>query len=109
MVLDPTSASANDANAANIPSNALSMRLYSSVGVSNNRDATELVLTQAKSSFPELRLGAYELLRSVAKRGTGAQILLTHGGFYEWLINREGEATKEGREAKFQIVRAVLG
>jgi len=90
------------------PSNALAMRLFNTLGNVNGHDPTELVLSSAKSPLVEIRLGAYELLRAIAKRGTGAQILLSHEDFYDFLLEREKETTKEGKEAKFEIVRAVL-
>jgi hypothetical protein len=68
----------------------------------------EVVLELAKSPIPETRLGTYSLMRAVAKTNTGAQILLSHPGCYEFLISREGENTKEGREAKYSVVEAVM-
>jgi hypothetical protein len=94
--------------ASNVPSNQLSMRLFDCLGAVNDKDATDIVLSAADSSFAELRLGAYALLNAVAKRGTGAQVLLSHNSFYEFLVTREKESTKEGKEAKHAIVEAVL-
>jgi Proteasome non-ATPase 26S subunit len=74
----------------------------------NNRDATQLVLSLAKSPFVETRLGTYALLEAVAKQGTGAQVLLSHDGFYDFLVSRESERIKEGKEAKFAIVQAIM-
>mmetsp|Transcript_6187 Transcript_6187/g.13926 ORF Transcript_6187/g.13926 Transcript_6187/m.13926 type:complete len:123 (+) Transcript_6187:854-1222(+) len=85
------------------------MRLYSCLGQTNNgRDATELVIELARSPLVETRLGAYATMAAFAKRGPGAQILMSHGGFYEFLINREAEDTKDGKEAKFAIVESIL-
>lgn len=94
--------------ASNVPSNQLSMRLFDALGSVNGKDATDVVLSAAQSSFAELRLGAYALLNAVAKRGMGAQVLLSHNSFYEFLVTREKESTKEGKEAKHAIVEAVL-
>lgn len=94
--------------ASNVPSNQLSLHLFDALGSVNGKDATDVVLSAAQSSFAELRLGAYALLNAVAKRGMGAQALLSHNSFYEFLVTREKESTKEGKEAKHAIVEAVL-
>lgn len=104
----PEKDSNGDSIAQVIPSNALAMRLYSSLGLVNGRDSTELVLSLAKSPLVEERLGAYALLESVAKQGTGAQVLLTSPGFFDFLVDRQTESTKEGKEAKFAIVQAIM-
>lgn len=110
LVIDP--APVKDANgdsvAVVVPSSALAMRLYSSLGLVNGRDATEIVMSLAKSPLIEERLGAYALLEAVAKQGTGAQVLLTQAGFFDFLVDRDHESTKEGKEAKFAIVQAIL-
>jgi hypothetical protein len=112
MVMNPTpekDVNGDSTIVSNVPSTPLTMKLYSSLGLENNRDTTELVLTMAKSPIPELRLGAYNLLAAVARRGTGAQVLLSHGfGFLEFLMSRETENTKIGKEAKYNIVQAVM-
>ena len=109
--IDPPSqldSSGDTVMASNVPSNQLSLRLFDCLGSVNGKDATDVVLSSANSSFAELRLGAYALLNAVAKRGMGAQVLLSHNEFYEFLVTREKETTKEGKEAKHAIVEAVL-
>uniref|UniRef100_A0A7S0PU21 26S proteasome non-ATPase regulatory subunit 5 n=2 Tax=Asterionellopsis glacialis TaxID=33640 RepID=A0A7S0PU21_9STRA len=110
-VLDPPAeidASGDLTITSNIPTNAMALKLFSSVGLVNDRDATELILSLAKSTIEVLRFGAYSLLEAVARRGTGSQMLLSHGGFFEFLIHMEGETVKEGKEAKFKIIEAVM-
>jgi len=109
--IDPPSqvdTSGDTVMASNVPSNQLLMRLFDCLGAVNGKDGTDIVLSAADSSFVELRLGAYALLNAVAKRGTGAQVLLSHNSFYEFLVTREKESTKLGKEAKHAIVEAVL-
>jgi len=98
-----------------VPSNQIAMKLFNALSVVNESggfgdDATKLVLTNAISPFVEIRLSSYALLKAIAKRGEGAQILLSHAGFFEFLTQREtsAETTKEGREAKHDIVIAIL-
>lgn len=112
MVLDPSTevdANGDSITTCSAPPNDIAMKLYASIGSTNNTETTKLVLTMARSPLPEIRLGAYTLLSSVAKLGTGGQVLFTHPGFYEWLMDRERESTKEGREAKYAIVEAIVG
>lgn len=111
MLLDPPTeidANGDSLSPSYVPSNTAGMRLYTALGSTNGSPSTELLLSLAKSPLPETRLATYELLKAVAKMSTGAQKLFLHGGFYEFLINREGEETKEGREAKYSLVQAIV-
>jgi len=111
MVIDP--APERDANgdivtAANVPTTEDAMRLFSMVGEINSKHAADIVLSVAKSPIPETRLAAYNLMRAVAKTSTGAQVLMSNPEFNRLVIDREGENTKDGREAKYEIVRAIM-
>jgi hypothetical protein len=97
-----------------VPNSALGMKLFSQLGQVNDDEATNLVLSSVRSPLPEIRLSCYALLRAVASSlPTGGQLLFTHADFADFLLNRESaryrEPTKEGREAKWELVRAVLG
>lgn len=113
MVIDPlpekdVNGDIVEANVNNAPSNTAAMRLFSLVGqVNHAKDSTEVVLSFAKSPIPETRLSAYNLMRAVAKTSTGSQVLLSHSEFYSFLIDRERESTKIGREGKFAIVESI--
>lgn len=110
MVLNPMDGtdSNGDTVANPPPSNALGMKLFSQLGHVNNDEATKLILSLAKSPLPETRLAAYALLIAVAKMETGGQVLLTHPDFLEFLLNRDSEKIKEGREAKYSLVEVIL-
>jgi Proteasome non-ATPase 26S subunit len=111
MVLDPSpkNDNARDSSPVHPISNELGMKLLSSLGrVNRNEDTTEMVISLAKSPLPETRLGAYTLLQAVSVLPTGGQLLFTNSGFYDFLMNREAEATKEGREAKYELVQNIL-
>lgn len=87
--------------------NADLLKLYSLVGRTNNQESTTMLLNFGKSPLPEIRLGCYTLLEAVAKLPTGGQALLSTAGFIDFLLSREGEKTKEGREGRFAIVKAI--
>ena len=90
-------------------SNTGCMHLLSSLGQVNNQEASSLLLSLARSTIVEVRLGAYAVLAAVSCRGTGAQVLLSSSdGFLEFLLSRTDEPTKEGKEGRFAIVQAVL-
>lgn len=88
-------------------SNADLIKLYALVGSTNNQESTTMLLDFGKSPMPELRLGAYTLLEAVARLPTGGQVLLSTADFIDFLLSRENEKTKEGREARFAIVQAI--
>ena len=83
------------------------LKLYSFVGRANNQESTSMLLKFASSPIPEIRLGAYTLLKAVAKLPSGGQLLFSTANFIDFLLSREGENTKEGRERRFAIVQAI--
>jgi hypothetical protein len=91
----------------------LKMKLYKSIGtvndVGSNHDSTEIIMTFVKGQVVELRFAAYDLLTTVAKlnKAKGAHVLMNFGGFFEFLINRNQEMVKEGKELKFTLVKAI--
>jgi len=119
-VMDPSSLEEADSNGEDgdgrqryyVPSSKTSLQLFQCFGQVNtngNTSPEQLLLNFSKSPFVEVRLGAYELMRAfVSKVKTGATILLSQEGFLEFLLSGEGESVKEGKEARFAIVQAVL-
>jgi Proteasome non-ATPase 26S subunit len=89
-------------------SNEQRMKLFATLGKVNGPETTEMLMSLVRSPLPEIRLGAYSLLEAIAKLPTGGQALFTHGRFFEFLMDREVEGTKEGREAKYAVVQTVF-
>ncbi|PRP83820.1 hypothetical protein PROFUN_08935 [Planoprotostelium fungivorum] len=58
--------------------------------------------------FEELRIAAFQTIKGLANFGWGSDELVNFPGFFEWLMNRNSENTKEGKEQKFEIVRRLL-
>lgn len=89
----------------------LRTRLYHLIGqvnnVSNGDKTTHLIMEYTKSSIIEIRLAAYDLLRAMARTKTGSHVLLRYGGFLEFLCNVNAELVKEGKEKKYELVKAV--
>ena len=112
LVIKHNYGSTNDERSSN-----LKKQLYFLLGKVNgqSQDTTDLLVSLAQSPLPELRLGAYEVLATVAAHTpTGGFILLQNSEFFSFLLNQSQaqadiERTKEGREAKFGIVEAIYG
>lgn len=109
MVLDPTSeADVNGDTIMALPPLSDSARnLYAMFGKINKDEPSKLAIALAKSPLPEIRLGAYALMTAVAKLPTGGQILFGEPQFLDFFLTREGESTKEGREARYKLVETI--
>jgi len=68
----------------------------------------ELILAFVRKPIPETRLAAYNLMRAICASGKGAQLLLSTAGLYEYLVNRDTENTKLGKEAKYEVIVAIM-
>ncbi|KAG7402364.1 hypothetical protein PHYBOEH_000072 [Phytophthora boehmeriae] len=90
---------------------AMCERLFNSLGVECAQQSTMVLLMNAlKQPFEELRTSVFHVLRSVAAQNNpwGMRTLLSYGGFFEFLMDRTTEPTKETREWKFAVLDAVL-
>lgn len=86
-------------------------RLFNSLGVECAQQSTmTLLMNTLKQPFEELRTSVFHVLRSVAAQNSswGMRALLSYGGFFEFLMDRTTEPTKETREWKFAVLDAVL-
>lgn len=86
-------------------------RLFNSLGAECAQQSTMVQLMNAlKQPFEELRTSVFHVMRSVAAQNSpwGIRALLSYGGFFEFLMDRTTEPTKETREWKFAVLDAVL-
>jgi 26S proteasome non-ATPase regulatory subunit 5 len=86
-------------------------RLFNSLGVECAQQPTmNLLMNALKQPFEELRTSVFHVLRSAATQNNpwGIRALLSYGGFFEFLMDRSTEPTKETREWKFAVLDAVL-
>lgn len=89
----------------------LCQRLFDALGAECRREPTMTYLMDLlKQPFEELRIAVFSVLRAVAAQNNdwGVRALLSYGGFFEFLLDRNTEPTKETREWKFAILDAVL-
>ena len=113
-LLDPSSFSTTTYT--NKPSEQLCIRLYQLLGQVNGtrnydiNSTTQILLTLAKSPATEVRIASYMLMKAIIISGNrmGIKLLLNCAGCFEFLINRDYETTKEGKEAKFDIICCIL-
>jgi len=92
-----------------VPSKKEVVELWENIGMANKVDSlTAFIFNLAKSPLLELKVACYHLMNGYARSGTGAQVLLSYPGILEYLLNRETEDSKEGKEAKFGIVESIL-
>lgn len=108
-VLDPLAEHLESESLLHAPADAPAdlLKLYALLGRTNRQESTSMLLTLARSPLPEIRFAVYALLRAVTKLSTGGQVLLSTAGFVDFLLSREGETTKEGREGRHALVEAI--
>ncbi|KAK3581903.1 hypothetical protein CHS0354_024215 [Potamilus streckersoni] len=64
----------------------------------------DYLMSLTQIPFTEVRCSAFSLLRSLAFQPWGQRLMNDHPGFNEYLLDRSTEQTKEGKEAKYEIV-----
>lgn len=83
------------------------IRLYRYLGCENSKgDTYSLLFSFARSPFAEIRIATYELFGVVSF--IAPEEVLQHGDFIEFLEDCDSESTKEGKEMKYEIVKAML-
>jgi hypothetical protein len=75
-----------------------------------NGGSVQYLMECLRQPFEEIRIGVFSLLRSVAAQNHewGVRALLSYGGFFEFLMDRTTEPTKQTREWKFSIADVFL-
>jgi len=93
------------------------VRMYQRIGQVNKGvtaddlgATTSFVHSLARSPMPEVRIASYMLWKGLVKSGKilGVRLLLNEAGHFEFLISRDLEITKEGREAKYGIIEEMM-
>ena len=62
----------------------------------------------SKQPFTDVKLSVLQLYQSIAHQPWGQMHMNTHPGFNEYLLDRSTEKFKEGKEAKFEIIRILV-
>lgn len=85
-------------------------RVISEIGKAKNTMAVSYLIKTARQPVPELKGASHELLNSICKQqpgGWGLHALYSTPGFREYLLDRNTEHSKEGKETKFRLILTV--
>lgn len=69
---------------------------------------TNQLLALCRVPFMEIRINAMLVVAAIADQIWGQRELESHPNFLKWLLDRSSEACKEGKEAKFEILKALV-
>ncbi|XP_018572758.1 26S proteasome non-ATPase regulatory subunit 5 [Anoplophora glabripennis] len=70
-------------------------------------DPMEIILRYAKNPFSEIKLSGLGILRVIADQQWGQEEIRNTPGLVEFLLDRNIETVKEGKEAKYEIVKVL--
>lgn len=68
----------------------------------------ERFMVLVQEPFLEVRIPSINFIRILATTIWGQKVLAQQKGFLDYLLNRSTETTKEGREAKYAVVRELV-
>lgn len=67
------------------------------------------IMKYVDQPFQDVRTGAFAVLQSIARHSSwGVQVLVNYPGFFEFILNRDTETTKVGREWKYAVLEAMM-
>lgn len=88
-------------------SSKLSERFYFSIIEGAHRMTNQLLIL-CQVPFMEIRINAMLVVAAIADQMWGQRELESHPNFLKWLLDRSSEACKEGKEAKFGILKTLV-
>lgn len=72
-----------------------------------NRDPLKMILEIAQQPFTDVRCAAYQVFVALATQQWGQENMDKFPGLNEFLLDRLTECTKQGREAKFEVIKTL--
>lgn len=89
----------------------LKERFFQALARSEHTSAMDVLMTELRQPFPELRHASFDVLRALAAQphSWGVKTLFAYGGFADFLLDQKTEATKEAKEWKFSVIDALVG
>lgn len=85
----------------------LSEKFYHAI-IKGDHRMTNQLLALCRVPFIEIRVNAMLVVAAIANQIWGQKELASHSNFLKWIIDRSSEACKEGKEAKFEILIALV-
>ncbi|XP_072908898.1 26S proteasome non-ATPase regulatory subunit 5 [Hemitrygon akajei] len=58
--------------------------------------------------FPDIHIGALKVFTAIASQPWGQRLMIGTPGFVEYIIDRSTEADKNSKDAKFELVKALV-
>ncbi|KAM6902366.1 26S proteasome non-ATPase regulatory subunit 5 [Xenentodon cancila] len=74
-----------------------------------SKQPMEMIRNISTQPFPELHCGALRIFTAVATQPWGQKLMITTPGFMEFILDRSTGQTKEAKDAKFELVGALVG
>lgn len=69
---------------------------------------TNRLLSLCRFPFMEIRINALLVVAAVAGSEWGQKELASHPTFVQWILDRSTEKCKEGKDAKFEVLKALV-
>lgn len=88
-------------------SSKLSESFYTAIIPGEHRMTNQL-LALCRVPFMEIRISAMLVVATIAVQIWGQKELAAHPNFLTWILDRSTEACKEGKEAKFDILKGLV-
>ena len=85
----------------------LSEDLYFTI-LTGEHKMTNQLLALCRYPFMEIRVNALLVVAAVAGSEWGQKELASHTNFVQWILDRSTEKCKEGKEAKFEILKTLV-
>lgn len=88
-------------------SSVLSEKFYHAI-IEGEHRMTNQLLVLCRVPFIEIRVNAMLVVGAIANQIWGQKELASHPNFLKWILDRSTEACKEGKQAKFDILSALV-
>lgn len=88
-------------------SSKLTESFYHAINEGENK-MTNHLLSLCKVPFMEIRVNALQIVAIVANFDWAQKELAAHPDFVRWILDRSTEKCKEGKEAKFEILKTIV-
>jgi 26S proteasome non-ATPase regulatory subunit 5 len=76
--------------------------------LSGEHKMTNQIFALCRYPFMEIRVNALLVVASIAGSEWGQKELASHPDFGKWILDRSTEKCKEGKEAKFEILKTLV-
>ncbi|XP_051893374.1 26S proteasome non-ATPase regulatory subunit 5 [Pristis pectinata] len=68
----------------------------------------ETFRSMSSQPFPDIHIGALKVFTAIASQPWGQRLMIGTPGFVEYIVDRSTEADKNSKDAKFELVKALV-